>query len=98
MRTIRVDINQAKIENFVVGLGQDKPEVTATVGLYSGKKKITTFSLATTSWNDVKFQLPASMVPPILALADELEAILVQKATEMLALLESPKEPESTQL
>ena len=95
MRTIRVDINNAKIENFVVGLGNDKPEVTATVGLYAGIRKITTFTIATTSWNDLKFQLPPDMVPPILAIADELEKILVQKATELLALLEPPKDPEA---
>lgn len=81
MKRIDVSINKARINSFTVNLvlGEKLPEVAASIALYAGEKAITDFRIATDSWNkDLKFDLPAQMVPSILKIAKELEIIVVR--------------------
>lgn len=91
MRTIDIEINQAKLKSYSVQLNDDTPIVHATIGLYSGSKKISDFSISTNSWHNVKFDLPPSMVAPIVAIANELEKIVTRECTTALGQLEAPK-------
>lgn len=88
METIDINITKAKIKSFNVTLDEDKPTVTASVDLFTPNDvKVTSFSLSTESYYDRKFDLPASMVGPILNMARELEHILVLQANKELCLL-----------
>ncbi len=86
MRKINIEINQAKLLSYDVELDDDKPEVRASIGLYSGKNKISTFSLRTETGysNSVSFELPPSMVISIKDIANELEAILTRECSKVM--------------
>ena len=84
MKTIKIEVNQAKIVSYSVALADEKPSVTATIALLCGHKEISTFSLSTKSWNDVTFDLPPEMIGPIVKIAEQLEAILVRECTTTL--------------
>lgn len=80
MKEIDININKAKILSYNVELCDEMPRVSATIGLYSGEKQVSTFSLRTESYysNSIVFEVPSGMIPPILKIADELEAILAK--------------------
>jgi len=86
MRTIDIQINQAKILSFNVDLEDEKPQVSATVGLYSGTRQISSFTLRTQSYfgNNIKFTLPIDMIEPIVDIAKQLEIILVRECNKQL--------------
>ena len=88
MRDIKIPINKARIQSFAVELKDDIPVVTATIGLFMGETKISTFSIGTQSWNDNHFDLPAEMVSPILEISDQLEQILVRQCQAALKLIQ----------
>lgn len=77
MKAIKINITKAVIESFSVELEDEKPEVSITIGLYTdGGKKIAGYSISTSSWNEAsKFELPVGIIPPILEIMRELEAI-----------------------
>ncbi len=87
MKKIDIQINQAKLLSYSVEMTDDNPEVTATIGLFSGEKQISTFSLSTKSWQDVSFDLPISMIGPIKELASEIEIILIRQCSAAMGAL-----------
>ncbi len=82
MKKIDIAINQAKILSFNVTLNEEKPEVSSCIGLFAGNKKISEFNISTNAWNDVKkFEIPVSMIKPILKIAKDLEQITALKCS-----------------
>lgn len=80
MKKINIEITKAQITSFQVTLGEDKPEVSATIALLNNQgKEITHYSISTTSWEKEKqFDLPVGLIKPILMIMAELETILVK--------------------
>lgn len=94
MRSIDVQITKAKIESFGVSFNEEGlPDVTATIALLTAdSKKISTFQVATYSWQTNNFKLPPEMIMPIAAIAHDLEEIVIAKCNAQLGRLEKPKE------
>lgn len=92
MKSIDININQAKLLSYHVEMNDDLPEVTATIGLLAGEKQISTFSLSTKSWQDVNFDLPISMIEPIKEIAKALEVVLVRQCSASLGALKDKNE------
>ena len=86
MKKIDININNAQILSFSVALNEDKPEISATVGLFSGNKKISTFSLRTQSFynESIVFEIPLEMYASIKEMATQLEVILVRECVKQL--------------
>ena len=87
MKPIDIKINQAKILSYNVTLSDDgTPEVAASIGLFSGVKKISSFNLRTQTYysEGLTFELPASMIEPIVDIAKQLETILVFECNKQL--------------
>lgn len=87
MKTIDIQINQAKILSYSVTLEDDRaPEVSASIGLFSGQKKISSFALRTQTWSSegMTFELPPDMVEPIVNISKQLELILVRECNKQL--------------
>lgn len=87
MKAIDIQINQAKILSYAVSLNDEVvPDVTASIGLFSGKKKITSFSLTTQTYysEGMTFELPTSMINPIVDISKQLEVILVRECNKQL--------------
>lgn len=92
MKRIDISINQAKIESFDVTLDGERPRVCASIGLYAGTKRISSFSIDTGSWdNNRKFELPVKMVAPILKIAKQLEEIVMLHCNSALGRLTDGK-------
>lgn len=93
MKQININIDNAKILSYNVELKKDLPEVSATIGLFAGKKQISTFSLSSGYEynNTVKFELPYELIQPIKDIANQLETILIQNANSQLGRIEAPK-------
>lgn len=87
MKTIDIQLNQAKITSFTVDL-EDKttPQVSASIGLYSGKRKIASFGLRTQTYysEGLTFELPPEMIEPIVDISKQLETILVYECNKSL--------------
>lgn len=93
MKPVDIQINQAKIMSYDVTLQDDGvPTVTARIGLFSGEKKITSFSLTTQTYysEGMTFELPASMINPIVDISKQLEVILVRECNKQLKRLPMP--------
>ena len=80
MKKININITKAQIISYTVSLNENKPEVSATVGLFTeGGKLITNYSVSTNSWNDEnKFELPFTTIEPIVSIMKELEVVVVK--------------------
>jgi len=92
MKKIDISINQAKILSFRVELNEDSPKVSSCIGLFAGNQKISEFYIATDSWEDAKkFELPASMIKPILKIAKDLEHITALKCSAAIGQLTEGK-------
>lgn len=92
MKTIDIQLNQAKILSFNVELdNKETPQVSAQIGLYSGNHKLASFGLRTQTWygEGLNFELPADMIEPIVDIAKQLEVILVQQCNKVLKQLPS---------
>jgi len=89
MKKIDIQINQAKILSYSVELKENQPSVTATIGLFAGEKKISSFSLSTETWQDITFELPTSVIKPILKIAEELETILIRECSSAIGALKA---------
>ena len=79
MKKLNINITKAQILSFNVELKEKKPEVSATIGLFTeGGKKITDYFISTSAWDDDnKFELPSNLIIPILAIMKELEVVVV---------------------
>ena len=86
MRDININVNKARILSYEVELGEDKPEVCATIGLFANDKKISQFSLRTQDYygNSMKFELPLKLIKSLKIMADQLEEILVKECNKEL--------------
>ena len=72
MKPIDIQINNAKIKDYTVELKEDgAPNVSATIGLYCGNKKISSFRITTQTWysESIVFELPPNMIEPIVDIA-----------------------------
>ena len=78
MESIDISIKKAKIHGYQVTLGDNIPNVSATIQLLTeGGKEITSYSISTDHWqSNLKFELPLGMVGPIVDIARQLEAIV----------------------
>lgn len=78
MNKIDININRAKIKSYQVSLEDDMPSIYATIELYCGDKVVTTMLLTTNKWQTgIFFDVPLSIIDPLLKIAKELEAILI---------------------
>lgn len=84
MKQLSINITKAQLKSYTVELKDGKPEVSATIELYtSGGMAVTTYTVATDSWSDKnKFELPMNAIMPIIELAKALEAVTVQKCRD----------------
>lgn len=80
MRELPINITKAQIKSFSVTLGEERPEVFVSIGLFTdGGKQIAEYSISTNSWKEEnKFELPVTMIVPIRKILDELEVITVR--------------------
>ena len=94
MNKINIEINNAKLLSYQVDLNDDMPEISATIGLYSGEKQISTFSLRTQKYygNSLQFEIPFELIIPIKEIAQQLENILTRECNKQLCQLPAPKE------
>ena len=84
MKHIDIKINRAILESYSVDVKKPADiKVSATLGLYAGKKKITDVTFHTESWynEETKFDLPFKMIEPIAKIAKELEQIATRTCT-----------------
>jgi len=84
MKKINIEITKAQIVSFSVELKKDKPEVTATIGLFTtGGKQITSYSIMTNHWEkEQTFDLPPELISPILGIMETLEKVIVKKCKD----------------
>ena len=84
MKKIDIQITNAIIKSFSVELAEKKPEVSASIALLTaGGKEITTYTVSTSSWNDEnKFELPISMMPPIIDIMKKMETVITKHCRE----------------
>jgi len=78
MRDIDIQINKARISSFHVYLKDNLPRVSATIELLTiAGMKISEYSIDSESWQESnKFDLPSSIINPILKITDDLEKIV----------------------
>lgn len=78
MQTLNINISKAKIEGFQVTLEDDAPIVSATISLLTeGGKKITSYFISSKHWQEnLKFNIPIEMIPPIIEISKALEKIV----------------------
>lgn len=86
MQTIDIQINRAKILSYSVDFANEQPEVSATIGLFSGTNKIAQFGLRTQTYysDGITFELPPDMIEPIVSISRQLEVILVRECNKQL--------------
>lgn len=84
MKQLNINITKAQLKSYTVELKDGKPEVSATIELYTeGGMAVTTYTVATDSWNDKnKFDLPIAAIAPIIDLAKALESVTVNKCRD----------------
>lgn len=84
MKKININITKAQILSFRVEIKEATPVVSATIGLFTaGGKNITDYSISTESWNDEnKFELPATLITPIVEIMKQLEVIVVKHCNQ----------------
>ena len=94
MKTIKIEISKAVLQSFSVKLGEEKPEVSATLALLTAQgKRITTYSIDTDGWDEEsRFELPINFVEPIKQIMKELEIVAVKHCREGQKQLKAPKE------
>lgn len=86
MKKIDININQAQIESYRVELKDGMPEVSATIALYAGLKKVSTFSVSTQNYyNTDKIELPVDIIEPIVKIAKVLEVIVIMSCRSSMA-------------
>ncbi len=74
MQNINIEINQARILKFSVELTDKYPEIAATIGLFSGDKKLSDFTVGSRAYyNDVKIEVPIEIIEPLVEIAKQLE-------------------------
>ncbi len=91
MNTIDININSGKLESFSVELNEDKLEIAATIGLYAGQKRITSFVISNRSYSNTKFDVPPEMIEPIFSIARQIETIAILQCRKAMAELPEPE-------
>lgn len=93
MKKLEINITKAALKSFSVELADEKPVVTASIALLTdGGKMITDYTISTESWRgDNKFELPVTCIAPIIALAKELEAVVVKHCRDSQLALPAPE-------
>ena len=93
MRSIDLQITKGKIESIGISFNETGlPDLTATVALFTADdKKISTFNIATYSWNTNRFDIPLSMVRNITDISLQVEEIVMNHCKAALGRLEAPK-------
>ena len=92
MKKISIEVNQAKIISYSVDLNEDKPEILASIGLFSSGKQISTFNLTTKDYyGGIQFKLPFEIIDPIIKISQELETILIRECSKVFGSLPAPK-------
>ena len=91
MKQLNINITKAQITNFNVALQEDKPTVSATITLLTeGGQRIADYSISTNHYQEsTKFELPVTMIPPILEIMAQLEQIVVKHCQNHQKMLES---------
>lgn len=93
MKAIDIRITKARIKSFSVELRDDLPAVTSTIALFTeNDKKVSEFTVSTSSYYDLNFDFPAVMIPPIKDIAEKLEEIVTAKCRASQNLLAAPEE------
>lgn len=72
---INVEINKASLKAIAIELTDKLPVVEARLNLYAGEKRITTVSMGTQSWDEVKMDLPMSVIENIGKIVKVLEEV-----------------------
>ena len=95
MKDIDIQINKARIQDFIVTFkdGDDIPRVGVGVGLYSGTKKISDFTASSEKYySKVVFEVSPQMIDSIVKISKQLEEIVVRECNrELKQLPESMK-------
>jgi hypothetical protein len=103
MKKIDININKAELQRVTLVYQEKKLEVTASINLYAGDKKITSFEIGTESWRDDNFNVPPSCIISATSIRQALEPIIVAKCLASLKQLPetatnevevTPEEPE----
>lgn len=93
MRKLNIEITKAKIESYVVTMGDEYPSVMVSIGLYTeGGQKITDYNISNNHWEkDKSFDLPVTALKPIIDVAAELERVVVKHCRDAQKQLAAPK-------
>ncbi len=101
MKHINIQINKAILETYSVNVEKTSDiKVSATLGLYAGKKKITEVTFHTESWygEETHFDLPFKLVEPIAKIAKELELIATRTCTAAMKELPAHKNKDKNEI
>lgn len=80
MNKLDINITKASLEGFIVTAADGAAHVTANIALLTeGGKKITSYSVNTNAWDDLKkLQLPVEVMPLLGRAAQLIEAAAVK--------------------
>lgn len=96
MRKLNIEITKAQLKSFQVSFDEtkDRPEVSATICLYTEQgKEITQYSIFTDCWNkEQKFELPIDMYSPIYEIGKGLEILVTRHCREGQLSLNAPEQ------
>ena len=95
MRKLNIEITKAQLLSFSVDFDfkDNKLDVGTTLALLtSGGKKITSYTISTSAWQDeTKFVLPIECIPHIKHIAKALEEVAVKHCRDSQLALSAPK-------
>jgi hypothetical protein len=89
MTPIDIQITKATIKSFTVDMADvTLPHVTATIALWSPNgKEISTFTISTYGWHQMKIELPIQMISPIMDIAKQFERIVTNECVKHMCLI-----------
>jgi len=91
MKTIDIRINKARISSCTIYYKDDKPRVQASIELLSDAgEAITTYTIDSEStWDKSKhFDLPYTLINPIVNILNELEEIVTEHCKDRIKMIE----------
>lgn len=96
MRKLDIQIDHAKILNYIVWLEDDKPRVRVEIGLFSmNGKKVSTYTLDSAGYDkDMVLDVPFDLVAPIVSTAEALERIVTAHCQSQMMQLRAHVEDE----
>jgi hypothetical protein len=89
MTPIDIQITKATIKSFTVDMGDViLPHVTATIALWSPNgKEISSFTVSTYGWHNMKIEMPVQMIDPITQIARQFERIVTNECVKQMCLI-----------